>query len=163
VARAGLYREFGSKQRLYAEALGRYRTAEHDRFARCGADASGALATIEAMFQLLVDQSVDAQRPPGCFVVAAIAERVPDDPDTTAQVTAQVAALDALFVALLTQAVDAGEIASGIDPGAHGRALTAAFLGLRTIATVRPDRAVLDEIVTTVLSPLRRASCSWEV
>ncbi len=162
LARASMYRTFGNKAAFYDEALRRYRSSEHDRFERCAEPRRSGLDTIAAVFQLLVEQSLDTSRPPGCFIVAATAERVPDDPTTTKQVAEQLAALEDMFTALVGRAVADGELAADLDVRPSGRLLTTTFLGLRTVATARPDRNLLEDIVAAVLvavqvHPARRA------
>lgn len=154
LARASMYRTFGSKAEFYGQALHRYRQSEHERFARCAAPGRSGLDAIAAVFALLVEQSCDEARPPGCFVVAATAERVPTDPDTSEQVAEQLVALESLFASLLRRAVADGDLAADHDVRRSARLLTTAFLGLRTVATARPDREILDDTVGAILDTL---------
>lgn len=157
IARASMYRAFGTKSQFYSQALHHYRDSEHQRFEDCITGGRSALDAVDAIFQLIVEQSLDPTRPPGCFIVAATAERVPDDPDTTTQVTEQLGALEAMFVGLLTRGIVDGDLPAGFDARRWARFLATAVFGLRTVATARPDRQLLEDIVAATLSSIHAA------
>lgn len=158
LARASMYRTFGSKSDFYSAALRHYRHAEHHRFEQCIARGEGAIGAVSAILHLIVEQSVDQARPRGCFIVAATAERVPADADTTGQVADQLTGLDQMFTSLLDRGVADGELPEAFDARRWGRFLATAVLGLRTVATARPDRDLLEDIVGAVLSSLEAAA-----
>ncbi|MGB3686789.1 MAG: TetR/AcrR family transcriptional regulator [Ornithinimicrobium sp.] len=114
-SRASMYRTFGSKADFYALALDRYRLTEGNKFHECLNSTGSVTDAVAAVFGLIVDQSVDPNRPPGCFVVAATAERVPDDQRTTGQVTEKLDILCGLFEQLFRRAQAQREIPADFD------------------------------------------------
>lgn len=155
LSRASMYRTYGTKAEFYAEALDRYRKVEGVVFVDCLDDGAAAIDTIANVFDVIVDQSLDETRPPGCFVVAAVGERVPDDPTTTSQIVEQFDLLDRLFADVLRRGVERGELRDDVDVEQWGRFVVSAIQGLRTLAIVRTERAPLQTIADANIAALR--------
>ncbi len=154
LSRASMYRTFGAKADFYALALDRYRLTEGNNFHECLDEDRPVIDAVAAVFDLIVDQSMDPERPAGCFVVAATAERAPDDERTTGQVSEQVKILCALFEELLDRGRQSGEVAADLDVTRWARFLVSAIQGIRVIATSRPERVVLEDIAATCTEAL---------
>ena len=108
LSRASMYRTFGTKTDFYAEALDRYRATEGDKFRARLDDADSAVSAVQQVFELIVEQSIDPERPRGCFVVAATSERSGANARTAAQVEEQLSILYRLFETVFDNAVEIG-------------------------------------------------------
>ncbi len=158
LARASMYRTFGSKAELYAKSLRRYRVSEGKRFANCVRSDETALDAVEALFEQIVEQSLDPDRPRGCFVVSAATERVPDDPDTSNQVADQLHTLEEMFTAMFEHAVESGQLGSPFASRRWARFIVTAIQGMRVVATARPERDLLTDTAASVVSAVRCAA-----
>lgn len=151
VGRQSLYDTFGDKQQLWARALVRYRQVQGD--AMLGAlEDDDVLVGIRAMLDWLVADS--CADPRGCMVVAATAERVPSDAETTRQVTEQFGAIVEVLRLALRRGQALGQLDPDLDPAATAEMLLALVQGLRVVGKVRPDPARLAAAVDAALGPL---------
>ena len=154
LSRSSLYATFGSKRNLLLRSVDRYVEQRNPRIAAILAqplpirDAFGALA------QQFIDQIVSGPGRRGCFLGNCAAELPRSDRAALAHVRKGLESTEATFRDALTRAKARGELPVGADVKALARFLTAGFQGLRLVGKVNSDRAVLEDIVTTMLQCL---------
>ena len=149
--KGSLYDTFGNKRSLFLAALDRYRKL-NDFSASNFEEFGSAKMVIEALFNELVDLSVEDELCRGCFVVNTIVELASSDP-TFAQIGASVQQeYEALFYHLLLTAEATGEIAPNQDLISLARFLTSAMFGLRVTAKTTRKRTILEDIVANTLA-----------
>lgn len=158
LSRASMYRTFGSKADFYAEALDRYRHTEGDKFHACLVDAESSVDAVRNVFDLIIEQSLDGDRPRGCFVVAATSERTGTDDRTAIQVDEQLNILYRLFETLFEHAVDTGEFHPEFATARWAKFVVASIQGIRVIATAQPDRSTLLDIASANVVALAHAA-----
>lgn len=158
LARASLYRTFGSKEQLYQRALARYREKYTAELTQClQRPEQPVLTSISTLLRQVLTQAADPERPPGCFVVSATTERTPGDLPTTRQVREQYATLEAVLTDALRSAVRAGELPKGTDTVRQSRFLMAMIQGLRVLAPAT-DPPVLQDVVDATMVALQAPS-----
>lgn len=155
IARGSLYAAFGDKQSLYQQALSRYRDVEGARWYDRLATPGPVLPTVRALLLALADEACEGPRRRGCFIVNAIAERVPADADTTRQVAAQLARIEEALYGALRRAQHDGEVPLDRDVRTLARFLTSSIQGLRLVAKATGDRASLHAVVEATMHALR--------
>lgn len=149
--KGSFYDTFGSKRSLFLAALDHYRQL-NDFSAALVEDSGSAKGFIAALFNQMVDLSVNDERCRGCLVVNTIVELAPSDP-VIAQFGASVRQeYESLFYGWLQTAVQQGELDPNRDLVGLARCLTSAIFGLRVTAKTTRDRSYLEAIVTQTLA-----------
>jgi TetR/AcrR family transcriptional repressor of nem operon len=154
IQRGSLYGTFGDKRTLFLAALERYQqVVARDLFEALEAPGSG-LAAIRRFFRLRVASALDRRRPPGCLMTNSAVELPGRDRGAAARVSGSLARMEGAFRRALERARAAGELAPGRDVRALARFLTASAQGLSVMAKACPDRALLEDVVSMVLTVL---------
>jgi TetR/AcrR family transcriptional repressor of nem operon len=143
---ASLYNAFGDKRALYEKALDRYVTAGAADRARC-CDALPPRAAIRAFFDEVLERSLCDRQHKGCMLVNAALDVAPRDPDFQKTVADALLRLEAFFRDHVKAGQDDGTIARALPAETLARHLLGVLLGVRVLARVRPQRAVLEAVV----------------
>ncbi|NBC87794.1 MAG: TetR family transcriptional regulator [Bacteroidetes bacterium] len=156
LSRSSLYETFGSKHDLYLAALDRYRNRETRELVERLDDGSSPLACIRRVFEEAgVACSDDDGR--GCFVVNATVERARCDEEIGRRTAASLQGMENAFAMAVRRGQTAGEIDDALDPVAAGRFLANAYRGIHVTSQLRPDQAVLEDVIDQTLSVLAEA------
>ncbi len=154
IQRGSLYATFGDKRALFLSALERYRrVVTGELFEALEAPGSG-LEAIRHFFRLRVERSLDRSRPAGCLVTNSAVELSRRDRGAAARVGGSLAGLEAAFRRALERARAQGELAASRDVRGLARFLTSSAQGLSVMAKAFPERAVLEDVVTVILTAL---------
>ncbi|WP_438485426.1 TetR/AcrR family transcriptional regulator [Streptomyces sp. S186] len=154
INRSSMYAAFGSKHDLYLKALERYSANEK---AKAEADLAGggpALPALRAFLLSYVDAALTDPERNDCLVTHGVMERVPADPEATAQLRAALRGMEDAYSALLLRARANGELAPGTDVQRVTRFLVTFTQGLRVMEKAA-DRNYLTEAVDQALSVFR--------
>lgn len=156
---ASLYNAFGDKRTLYQKALDHYVDRSiSDRLRRC-ADQPPREA-ITAFFAEVLARSLGDRDHKGCMLVNAALDVTPHDPEFRTVVADVLVRIESFF----RQKVEAGQADGSIartQPAADvARHLLGALMGLRVLARVRPEPALLEGIVRSVTRLLGDAEAS---
>lgn len=155
ISRSSLYATFGSKDRLYQQALLHYCAVEAGpRHALLTGDGS-VLAAIRSLLRGIADAPLERPDRRGCLIVNAAMERVPSDADTAAAVAAQLGRFEAALCAALRRGHDTGELDPSQDPRAVARFLVCVVQGMRVVGKATGDAAALRDTVEVALSAIR--------
>jgi TetR/AcrR family transcriptional regulator, transcriptional repressor for nem operon len=154
ISRPAVYRQWGSKENLYKQALERYRSLGHAQFlADLKANPHQAIEIVHQRLAEIVHDTHNDPEMKGCFVVNATCERSSSDPDTQAQVSESLTNLEQQ----LTQALRAAQ-KSGVqlhnDPADLARFVVVVIQGIRVVGKARPTRAALKGIVDVTMKAL---------
>ncbi len=157
--RAAIYGEFGSKRRLFAALLGRYREQVAEAMMASIAREDASLAEVEDFFARL---GAAARRPEGrrgCLLVLSAAETAPHLAPVARIVEAYLDDLRARFARALANARRHGELRPHVDGAATADYLAGAVLGLMALARSPAPRRVVGNYVAGVqafLSSVKR-------
>jgi TetR/AcrR family transcriptional regulator, transcriptional repressor for nem operon len=150
---ASLYNAFGDKRSLYEKALNHYvETSVADRIRRC--EALPPRRAIEVFFEEIVKRSLNDRDRKGCMLVNAALDLAPHDRafrDIVAQV---LGAIEAFFLACLRAGQADGTITRSLAAETLAQNLLGVLMGIRVLARVRPERALLEGVVTPALALL---------
>lgn len=150
---ASLYNAFGDKQALFRRALERYlEDGVVDRMARC--ERLAPRAAIETFFAEILAASLADAEHKGCLLVNTALDVAPHDPEIRAAVAATFERIEAFFRARVAAGQADGSIGRGHSPEALGRHFLGTLMGVRVLARVRPEPALLEGLVATALSLL---------
>ncbi|MFI6588324.1 TetR/AcrR family transcriptional regulator [Embleya sp. NPDC050493] len=162
LGRGSLYNAFGSKHRLYEEALRRYAEvparAQLDLLAESdSASASESWSVRERLRDLMlgmieVDMADPGRR--GCLALNAATEPGGRNEAVAALVHRQFVDLEQALCRLVAVGQATGELTAGRPPLQVARAFQSAYYGLRVLAKVTDDRDALLDVVEGALAAL---------
>lgn len=154
---ASLYNAFGDKRALYERALDRYvETSIADRIRRC--EDLAPLKGIEAFFAEIVRRSLTDRDRKGCMLVNAALDMAPHDPGLQKAVAEVLVRIEAFFLKSIESGQIDGTINTSLPASNLAHHLLSVLMGVRVLARVRPEAALLEGAVASALALLRRSS-----
>lgn len=154
LAAASLYNAFGDKRALYRRALDHYVAQSiADRIRRC--EALPPRQAIEAFFEAILERSLGDSDCKGCLLVNAALDVAPRDPAFRDVVAGVLGRIEAFFLACIRAGQDDGTITRSLPAETLARHLLGVLMGIRVLARVRPERALLEGAVAPALMLLR--------
>lgn len=152
---ASLYNAFGDKHALYERALARYVSGSvGERIQRLETAGLPPRAAIAGFFGEVVERSLDDPQMKGCMVVNAAVELGPHDPDIREAAAATLGEIEAFLRRQVAAGQADGSLSARQSPDDAARMLLGVLLGLRVLARIRPDRALLEGAFRTALAAL---------
>ena len=156
ITAASLYNAFGDKRGLYQKALDHYVEASvADRIRRC--EALPPRQAIEAFFADIVTRSLNDRDRKGCMLVNAALDVAPHDPAFRKVVAEVLIGIQAFFLACVRAGQAGGTITRSMPAETLSQNLLGVLMGIRVLARVRPERALLEGVVAPTLALLRVA------
>ena len=146
------YNAFGDKHALFLASLDRFRELRTSWIDEVLEDFG--LGGIEEVFRRTVDGLVGFEPRRGCLLANTAVELGPHDAEVAAKISRYVRHTEAVFERAVIRAQEAGEIPADRDPRALARFLVNALHGLRVLARVGTDRAILEDAVRVALDVL---------
>lgn len=157
ISAASLYNAFGDKRSIYQRALDHYvEGGIADRMQRC--EELLPLAGIEALFEEIVRRSLSDRERKGCMLVNAALDIAPHDPDLRQVVAEVLFRIEAFFLRRIAAGQGDGTINQALPASSLAHHLLGVLMGIRILARVRPERDLLEGVVTGALALLRCGS-----
>lgn len=154
IAGASLYNAFGDKRSLYGRALDRYVEASiADRIRRC--EAMPPCRAIESFFEEILKRSLGDRDRKGCLLVNAALDVAPHDPGFRGVVAAVLVQIEVFFLACVRGGQAEGTITRSLSAETLAQHLLGVLMGIRVLARVRPERALLEGVLAPALARLR--------
>jgi TetR/AcrR family transcriptional repressor of nem operon len=154
ITAASLYNAFGDKRALYERALDHYvEESVADRIRRC--QSLPPLQAIEAFFVEIVKRSLNDRDRKGCMLVNAALDVAPHDPEFRKVVAKTLVGIEAFFQRCVVVGQADGTIARSLPAETLAQNLLGVLMGIRVLARVRPERALLEGVAAPTLALLR--------
>jgi AcrR family transcriptional regulator len=147
-----LYTAFGSKERLYQEALDRYGASYGSFAARALVEEPTARQAVERILQESVAVYSEGPAPRGCMLASGAMSCAPEHALVVADLSRRRLATITAIKARFDRAVIEGELASSTDTEALAAFYAAVVQGLSIQARDGVGRDVLEAIAATALS-----------
>lgn len=154
IGRKSLYDTFGDKRALYLAALNHYGQTFGWRLEQLCHQSGNIRDVFRLFFQTIVDESLSDPDRRGCFMVNASLEMAPHDSEVAKRVQTGLDKTREAFYRLLITAQAAGELALSLDPHRLASYFLNAYIGLRILARSKPERRLLEDVVSTTVSVL---------
>ncbi|WP_207001878.1 TetR/AcrR family transcriptional regulator [Trinickia mobilis] len=152
LAQPSLYNAFGDKRALFRRSLEYYLDQTvRKRFARLEASVAPGLA-ITTFFHEIVERSVIDPERRGCMLINSALESTRDDDEFRQSVVSEIGEIGEFFHRCLLAARQRGEIPRAVSAGDAAKHLLAIMLGVRVLARVNPERALLRGAVSPALA-----------
>jgi len=153
ITSASLYNAFGDKRALFKMALARYiETGIEGRVIR---ERRSTVRAIDEFFKDIVNYSIKDNSRKGCLLVNSALELGDDDAELKGVVSDVFVEIEAFFRRAITVGQEQGEISADLPATDLARLLLGALLGIRVLARVRPNRALLEGIARSALLVLK--------
>lgn len=149
-----LYNAFGDKRGLFRRALEHYlENSLRERMARAESSMTPGQA-ITGFLRETIERSVSDPQKRGCMLVNSALEVTPDDEEFREAIAAELAEMKAFFRRCMAAGHRSGEIPETVSADAAANMLLAVTLGMRVMARVTPERAVLSAPIAPTLALL---------
>lgn len=153
ITAASLYNAFGDKRALFCMALEHYvASGIGERIGRY--ESLPPRQAIRAFFQEVVSRSLSDRERKGCMVVNSALELAPHDVELREVIAAVLLRVEKFFLGCIRAGQADGTIMRSIPARNLARHLVAVLLGLRVLARVSPERALLEGAVGPALALL---------
>jgi TetR/AcrR family transcriptional regulator, transcriptional repressor for nem operon len=150
ITAASLYNAYGDKRSIYRAALDRYvESSIGARIQRC--EALPPRTAIVAFFDEILRRSLKDREHKGCLVVNSALEMAPHDPEFRRSIARVLKRIETFFLICVENGQADGSIACSTRPEALAQHLLGVLMGIRVLARVRPERALLEGVVSTAL------------
>ena len=151
---ASLYNAFGDKRNLYGRALDLY--VESSFGTRAARFENGLVPrqAIGAFFDEIVARSLDDDQRKGCMLVNSAMEIAPHDPEFQVVIADVLVRVEQFFLHCLRAGQADGTITATLSADDLAGLLLSTLLGIRVLARVRPERALLEGLVRPVYALL---------
>ena len=153
ITSASLYNAFGDKRALYARAFEQYvEESIGDRIRRC--EALEPRAAISAFFAEILKRSLGDPQHKGCMMVNAALDVAPHDPDFQKIVAGVLVRVEQFFLGCVEAGQADGTITRSLSAANLAHHLLGVLIGIRVLARVRPERALLEGVIAPALALL---------
>jgi TetR/AcrR family transcriptional repressor of nem operon len=154
ITAASLYNAFGDKRALYEKALNHYvEDSIANRIRRC--ESLPPLQAIQAFFEEIVKRSLNDRERKGCMLVNAALDGAPRDPAFRKSVAKTLVGIEGFFQGCIHAGQADGTIVRSWPAETLAQNLLGALMGIRVLARVRPERALLEGVAEVALTHLR--------
>ncbi|MGD9539229.1 MAG: TetR/AcrR family transcriptional regulator [Alphaproteobacteria bacterium] len=154
---ASLYNAFGDKRALYRKALDHYvEDSVADRMRRC--EALAPREAIGAFFAEILKRSLTDRQRKGCMLVNASLDVAPHDPEFQKVVAEVLVRIEGFFLKCVKAGQADGTITRSLPAARLAHHLLGVLMGVRILARVRPERALLEDVVAAALALLDRGT-----
>jgi TetR/AcrR family transcriptional repressor of nem operon len=148
---ASLYNAYGDKRAMFRTALDRYiENSIGVRIRR--SEALPPRDAIRSFFDDILRRSLNDRERKGCMVVNSALEMAPHDPEFRETIGETLERIESFFRACVEKGQADGTITSSRPAVGLAQHLLAALMGVRVLARVGPERALLNGAVGTALS-----------
>jgi TetR/AcrR family transcriptional regulator, transcriptional repressor for nem operon len=155
ITAASLYNAFGDKRAIYERALDRYvEGSVASRIRRC--ETLAPREAIGAFFEEILKRSLGDRERKGCMLVNAALDVAPHDPDFRKIVTEVLADIEGFFLSCVKAGQGDGSITRSLPAETLSQHLLGVLMGIRVLARVRPERALLEGVIAPSLALLDR-------
>jgi TetR/AcrR family transcriptional regulator, transcriptional repressor for nem operon len=153
ITAASLYNAFGDKRALYHKTFDHYVEASVADRIRC-CQALPPRQAIEAFFEDIVKRSLSDRDRKGCMLVNAALDVAPHDPAFRKVVAEVLIGIEAFFLACVRAGQADGTVTRSLPAETLSQNLLGVLMGIRVLARVRPERALLEGVVVPALALL---------
>lgn len=154
LGRGSLYNAFGSKQKLYHEALIRYQELGIEAQAKILNGPGSIKSRLQALMQWGIDGDLDPEKNRGCMALFAALERSGKDPKVLQISRVYVTKLEQTLCQLFAQGQQSGELSSEGASQSMARAFLSGYYGLRILGRSMPEREFLEDVMKGILTRL---------
>lgn len=154
LSRSSLYDTYGDKRTLFINSLKRYRSTIVTETLKIIDSSVGVKYTIKKLFELIIEQDIEAKIPKGCFVVNSTIELSAYDSEIAEIVTLNQLEFEKTLKNSISNAQKNGEISNTLNADHLAKFFYNSIVGIRVSMKYNKSTTYLDEIIQVNLSIL---------
>jgi TetR/AcrR family transcriptional repressor of nem operon len=153
ITSASLYNAYGDKRAIFRTALDHYVEGSiGERIRRC--EALPPRQAIGAFFDEILSRSLTDREHKGCMLVNSALEMAPHDPEFRQIIAGVLDRIESFFLRCIETGQADDTITRSMPSEILARHLLGVLMGVRVLARVRPERALLEGVIAPALTLL---------
>ncbi|EJQ45782.1 hypothetical protein IEE_02160 [Bacillus cereus BAG5X1-1] len=155
IQRPSLYAAFGDKEGLFEAALRRYTNLHATSIRTKLQKEQSVKESIRMFFENMVEEEYKRESNKGCFCINTMVEIAPHNEKFEVLTREHQMYLSVIFQELIAKGIQSGELQSDVNAKALAQTLVTSLIGLTVLMKSRPERSVVDNSVSIILSLLK--------
>ncbi|MBE7105155.1 TetR/AcrR family transcriptional regulator [Bacillus cereus] len=155
IQKPSLYSAFGDKEGLFEAALRRYTNLHAASIRTKLQNEQSVKEAIRTFFENMVEEEYKKESNKGCFCINTMVELAPHNEKFEVLTREHQMYLSVIFQGLITKGIQSGELQSDVNAKALAQTLVTSLIGLTVLMKSRPERSVIDNSVSIILSLLK--------
>ncbi|MED0952093.1 TetR/AcrR family transcriptional regulator [Bacillus mobilis] len=152
IQKPSLYSAFGDKEGLFEAALRRYTNLHAANIRIKLQNEQSVKEAIRAFFEDMVEEEYKKDFSKGCFCINTMVELAPHNEKFEVLTREHQMYLTVIFQELITKGIRLGELQNDLNAKAVAQTLVTSLIGLTVLMKSRPDRSVIDNSVSIIVS-----------
>ncbi|WP_341519388.1 TetR/AcrR family transcriptional regulator [Bacillus paramobilis] len=155
IQKPSLYSAFGDKEGLFEAALRRYTNLHAANIRIKLQNEQSVKEAIRAFFEDMVEEEYKKDFSKGCFCINTMVELAPHNEKFEVLTREHQMYLTVIFQELITKGIRSGELQNDLNAKALAQTLVTSLIGLTVLMKSRPERSVIDNSVSIIVSLLK--------
>ncbi|MBE5105978.1 TetR/AcrR family transcriptional regulator [Bacillus thuringiensis] len=155
IQKPSLYSAFGDKEGLFEAALRRYTNLHATSIRTKLQKEQSVKEAIRTFFENMVEEEYKKESNKGCFCINTMVELAPHNEKFEVLTREHQMYLSVIFQELIVKGIQSGELQSDVNAKALAQTLVTSLIGLTVLMKSRPERSVVDNSVSILLSLLK--------
>ncbi|OUB72996.1 TetR family transcriptional regulator [Bacillus thuringiensis serovar zhaodongensis] len=152
IQKPSLYSAFGDKEGLFEAALRRYTNLHAARIRTKLQNEQSVKEAIQMFFENMVEEEYKKEFSKGCFCINTMVELAPHNEKFEVLTREHQMYLAVIFQELIMKGMRSGELQSDLNAKALAQTLVTSLIGLTVLMKSRPERSVIDNSVSIIVS-----------
>ncbi|MBP3970063.1 TetR/AcrR family transcriptional regulator [Bacillus sp. WL1] len=152
IQKPSLYSAFGDKEGLFEAALRRYTNLHAANIRTKLQNEQSVKEAIRTFFENMVEEEYKKDFSKGCFCINTMVELAPHNEKFEVLTREHQMYLTVVFQELITKGIQSGELQSDLNAKAVAQTLVTSLIGLTVLMKSRPERSVIDNSVSVIVS-----------
>lgn len=152
IQKPSLYSAFGDKEGLFEAALRRYTNLHAARIRTKLQNEQSVKEAIRMFFENMVEEEYKKEFSKGCFCINTMVELAPHNEKFEVLTREHQMYLAVIFQELIMKGIRSGELQSDLNVKALAQTLVTSLIGLTVLMKSRPERSVIDNSVSIIVS-----------
>ncbi|MED1569075.1 TetR/AcrR family transcriptional regulator [Bacillus paramycoides] len=155
IQKPSLYSAFGDKEGLFEAALRRYTNLHATSIRTKLQKEQSVKEAIRTFFENMVEEEYKKESNKGCFCINTMVELAPHNEKFEVLTREHQMYFSVIFQELIAKGIQSGELQSDANAKALAQTLVTSLIGLTVLMKSRPERSVVDNSVSILLSLLK--------
>ncbi|MGZ7151317.1 TetR/AcrR family transcriptional regulator [Bacillus sp. BC08] len=155
IQKPSLYSAFGDKEGLFEAALRRYTNLHAANIRTKLQNEQSVKEAIRTFFENMVEEEYKKDFSKGCFCINTMVELAPHNEKFEVLTREHQMYLTVIFQELITKGIQLGELQNDLNAKALAQTLVTSLIGLTVLMKSRPERSVIDNSVSIIVSLLK--------
>ncbi|PEM23757.1 TetR/AcrR family transcriptional regulator [Bacillus wiedmannii] len=152
IQKPSLYSAFGDKEGLFEAALRRYTNLHAANIRTKLQNEQSVKGAIRTFFENMVEEEYKKEFSKGCFCINTMVELAPHNEKFEVLTREHQMYLTVIFQELITKGIRSGELQNDLNAKAVAQTLVTSLIGLTVLMKSRPERSVIDNSVSIIVS-----------